>query len=159
MSLRTVARLAAFAGIFGVFVTSACAVDQDQPLASIFPEKIGAFQRVSASKNDSAIQGNVLDAASAKYVSGPSEIGWQGTRFATPDQAFEALENMRSSFEKAGAGVSSIKNVEGKVRYAVIETTDGVVCCWVNKQHKNLFFVVTGKLPAIEGFMRAQTTW
>jgi hypothetical protein len=149
----------ALAAIFALLLPTAASAEDPPALASIFPEKVGTFQRVSASKNDSAIHGDIVDAATSKYVSGASEIGWQGTRFATSDQAFEALEKMRSSFEQAGAGISSVKNVEGKVRYAVIETADGVVCCWVNKQYKNLFFVVTGKLPEIEGFMRAQTTW
>jgi hypothetical protein len=76
-----------------------------------------------------------------------------------PEQAFAALESTVNSYEKEGAGISSVKNVEGKVRYAVIETPQGIVCCWVNKQCKNFFFVVTGKLPEIESFMRLQTTW
>jgi hypothetical protein len=63
------------------------------------------------------------------------------------------------SYEKEGAGISSVRNVAGKVRYAVIEMPQGIVCCWVNKQRKNLFFVVSGKLPEIESFMRLQTTW
>jgi hypothetical protein len=65
---------------------------------------------------------------------------------------------MMNSYEKEGAGISSVKNVAGKVRYAVIEMPQRIVCCWVNKQRKNFFFVVTGKLPEIESFMRLQAT-
>ena len=111
------------------------------------------------SKNAAAIQGEFIDAATAKYVSGSNEIEWRGTQFATSDQAFAALETMMTSHDKEGVGISSVKNVEGKVRYAVIEMPEGVICCWVNKQRRNLFFVVTGKLPEIETFMKLQTTW
>ena len=62
-----------------------------------------------------------------------------GTEFAMPEQAFAPLESMMNSYEKEGAGISSVKNVAGKVRYAVIEMPQRIVCCWVNKQRKNSF--------------------
>lgn len=124
-----------------------------------FLDKIGPFSRVSVSKNEAAIQGEVLDAVSAKYVSGGSEIEWSGTQYAAPEQAFAAVERMTAAAEKNGAGVSSVKNVEGKVRYAVMEFPEGVICCWVSKHRKDLFFVAHGKLAEIDAFMRAQATW
>ena len=124
-----------------------------------FPEKVGPFTRVAVNKKEAAIQDGVLEAATARYVSEASEIEWSGTQFATSEQAFAAVEKMMATDEKEGAGISSVKNVEGKVRYAVIELPQSVVCCWVNKQRRNLFFVVTGKMPEIETFMKLQTTW
>ena len=141
------------------FVANASLVEETNFLVPSFPEKIGPFVRVSATKVEAAIRGDVLDAAKAKYVSGAREIEWSGTQFAAPEQAFAALTTIVTSYEKEGAGISSVKNPEGKVRYAVIEMPEGVICCWVHKQRKNLFFVVTGKLPEIETFMRLQTTW
>ena len=141
------------------FVANASPVEETSFLARSFPDKIGPFTRVSASKNDTAIQGEILDAATAKYASEGGEIEWLGKQYAAAEQAFAALERMMVSYEKEGAGISSVKNVEGKVRYAVIELPESMVCCWVNKQRKDLFFVVTGKLPEIETFMKLQTTW
>ena len=141
------------------FVANASPAGETSFLARSFPEKIGPFTRVSASKNDVAIQGEILDAATAKYASDGGEIEWSGKQYAAAEQAFAALEKMMVSYEREGVGISSVKNVEGKVRYAVIELPDGIVCCWVNKQRKDLFFVVTGKLPEIETFMKLQTTW
>ena len=40
--------------------------------------------------------------------------------------------------QREGVGISSV-GVKGKVRYAVIELPDGIVCSWVNKQRKDLF--------------------
>ena len=160
MSLTTRVIGSAVASMFWVaLIASASAGEATNFLARIFPEKIGPFARVSVTKNEAAIQGEILDAVTAKYVSDASEIEWSGTQFATSEQAFAALEKMMTSHQKEGVGISSVKNVEGKVRYAVIEMPDRVVCCWVNKQRKDLFFVATGKLPEIESFMRAQTTW
>ena len=160
ISLTTRVIGSAIASLFWVALTAnASAGTETNFLAQSFPEKIGPFARVSVSKNEAAIQGEILDAARAKYVSGASEIEWSGTQFAAPEQAFAALERMMNSYEKEGAGISSVKNVEGKVRYAVIEMPQGIVCCWVNKQRKDLFFVATGKMPEIESFMRLQTTW
>jgi len=142
------------------FVANASPVEETSFLARSFPEKIGPFTRVSASKNDTAIQGEILDAATAKYVSDGGEIEWSGRQYAAVEQAFAALERTMASYEKEeGVGISSVKNVEGKVRYAVIELPESMVCCWVNKQRKDLFFVVTGKLPEIETFMKLQATW
>jgi hypothetical protein len=134
-------------------------IDETDFLARSFPEKVGSFARVSVKKNEAAIHGDVIDATVAKYASRVSEIEWSGTEFASSEQGFAPLESMMNSYEKEGAGISSVKNVAGKVRYAVIELPQGIVCCWVNKQRKNFFFVVTGKLPEIESFMRLQTTW
>ena len=160
MSLTTRVIGSAVAIVFWMALTAnASPVEEVNFLAKSFPEKIGPFTRVSVSKNEAAIQGDIIDAATAKYVSGASEIEWSGTQFAASEQAFAALEKMMSSYEKEGAGISSVKNVEGKVRYAVIEMPQGIVCVWVNKQRKDLFFVATGKLPEIETFMRLQTTW
>jgi hypothetical protein len=145
-------------GLLAAFTASASPTDETSFLARSFPEKVGSFARVLVKKNEAAIHGDVIDAAVAKYASGASEIEWSGTEFATPKQAF-ALESMMNSYEKEGAGISSVKNVAGKVRYAVIELPQGIVCCWVNKQRKDFFFVVSGKLPEIESFMRLQTTW
>ena len=141
------------------FVANASPVEETSFLARSFPENIGPFTRVSASKDDTAIQGEILDAATAKYASEGGEIEWRGKQYTAAEQAFAALERMMASYEKEGAGISSVKNVEGKVRYAVIELPESMVCCWVNKQRKDLFFVVTGKLPEIETFMKLQTTW
>jgi len=138
---------------------NAATAEEANFLARSFPEKIGPFARVSVSKNEAALQGDIIDAARAKYVSDAGEIEWSGTQFAASEQAFAALERMMSSYEKEGAGISSVKNVEGKVRYAVIEMPQGIVCCWVSKKRKDLFFVATGKMPEIESFMRLQTTW
>jgi hypothetical protein len=160
MSLTTRVIGTAIASVLWVtFTASASPVVETSFLARSFPEKIGPFTRVSASKNEAAIQGEILDAATAKYVSDAGEIEWSGTQYASSEQAFAALERMMAAHEKEGTGISSVKNVEGKVRYAVIEMPDGMVCCWVNKQRKDLFFVVTGKLPEIETFMKLQATW
>ena len=160
MSLTTRVIGSAIVSVFLMALTvNASPVEETSFLARSFPEKVGPFTRVSVSKKEAAIQDGVLDAATAKYVSDASEIEWSGTQFATSEQAFAAVEKMMATYEKEGAGISSVKNVEGKVRYAVIELPQSVVCCWVNKQRRNLFFVVTGKMPEIETFMKLQTTW
>ena len=162
MSLTTNNLLMAVAiGFLVASSADASPIDETDFLARSFPEKVGSFARVSVKKDEAAIaiHGEVIDAAVAKYASGASEIEWRGTEFASPEQAFAALESMMNSYQKEGAGISSVRNVAGKVRYAVIEMPQGIVCCWVNKQRKNFFFVVTGKLPEIESFMRLQTTW
>ncbi len=146
-------------GLFLSFAASAAATNETDFLARSFPEKVGYFARVSVKRNEAAIHGDVIDAATARYASGGSEIEWSGTAFVAPEQAFAALESLMNSYKGDGVGISSIKNVEGKVRYAVIEMPQGIVCGWVNKQRKNLFFVATGKMPVIESFMRLQTTW
>jgi hypothetical protein len=146
-------------GTLAMFAGSASTAAEHSSLASSFPERVGSFTRISVKKNEAAIHGEVIDAAVAKYAAGASEIEWSGTEFATSDQAFAALEGMINSYPKEGVGISSVKNVAGKVRYAVIELPHGIVCCWVNKRRQRFFFVVTGKLPEIETFMRLQTTW
>ncbi|MEP6685982.1 MAG: hypothetical protein ABJB22_04325 [Verrucomicrobiota bacterium] len=137
----------------------ALAIEEGSFLARSFPEKIGDFARVSVKKDDAAIRGDVTDAAIAKYAAGASEIEWRGMAFFTSEEAFAALERTMNSYNAEGVKFHSVKNVEGKVRYAVIETKEKIVCCWVNKQRKNLFFIATGQLPEIESFMRAQWTW
>ena len=151
--------IAVASGFLVAFTASAAPADEHNSLAVSFPEKVGSFARVSAKKNETAIHGDVLDAAEAIYASGAGEIKWRGTEFASSEQAFAALESLMNSYPKEGVGISSVKNVAGKVRYAVIELPQGIVCCWVNKRRQNLFFVVTGKMPEIETFMRLQTTW
>jgi hypothetical protein len=160
LTTRTI-RIAAFCAISLLVTANAAQGGEDTKnfIAGIFPEKVGPFTRVSVSRNETAIQGEVLDAASAKYVSDAGAIEWSGTQFASAEQAFAAVEKMMAEHQREDIGISSVKNPEGKVRYAVIEMPDGMICCWVNKQRKDLFFVVTGKMPEIETFMRAQMTW
>ena len=79
---------------------SASPIDETDFLVRSFPEKVGSFARVSVKKNKAAIHGDVVDAAVAKYASGASEIEWSGTEFATPEQAFAALESMMRSYER-----------------------------------------------------------
>ena len=150
---------AALCAICLVLTANAAHAGETNFLAGSFPEKIGSFTRVSVSRNEAAIQDGILDTASAKYVSEAGDIEWTGTQFATSEQAFAAVEKMMAEHQREDIGISSVKNPEGKVRYAVIEMPDGMICCWVNKQRKNLFFVVSGKLPEIETFMRTQMTW
>ncbi len=141
------------------FIANAAAAEETNSLAQSFPERVGEFARVAVRKNDAAAQEGGRESATAKYMSGTSTIQWTGTQFAAPEQAVAALERMINSYEGEGAGISSVKNVEGKIRYAVIETPQRTICCWVNKQRKDLFFVVMGQQPEIETFMHSQTTW
>jgi len=159
LTTRTIGIAAGFAIWLLLTANVAPAEDTKNFIARIFPEKVGPFTRVAVSRNKAAIQGEILDEASAKYISEAGDIEWTGTQFATSEQAFAAVEKMMASHQREDIGISSVKNPEGKVRYAVIEMPDGMICCWVNKERKNLFFVVTGKLPEIETFMRAQMTW
>jgi len=160
MNGRSLDLFALLAGLFwAASTTIAAPADTANFIARSFPEKVGPFARVEVTTNDAAIQGDVMGTATAKYVSGATTIEWTGTQFAAPDQAFAALETMIKSHEGEGVGISSVKNVEGKIRYAVIETPEGITCCWVNKQRQNFFFVATGKQPEIETFMRLQNTW
>ena len=95
MSLTTRVIGSAVASVLWMAVSaSASPPEETSFLARSFPEKIGPFTRVSASKNADAIHGEILDAATAKYVSDAGEIKWSGTQFATAEQAFSALETM-----------------------------------------------------------------
>jgi hypothetical protein len=140
-------------------VANAAAAEEPNSLAQSFPERVGPFARVAVRKNDASAQEGGRESATAKYMSGTSTIQWTGTQFAAPEQAVAALEQMIKSYEGEGAGISSVKDVEGKIRYAVIKRPQRAICCWVNKQRKDLFFVVMGQQPEIETFMRSQTTW
>ena len=142
-----------------LFAAKAKANDPTDFLAQSFPEKVGSFARISATRNAAAIRGDVIDAAVAKYATGANEIEWTGTAFSTSESAFAALEALMNSYQRPDIRISSVKNSEGKVRYAVIETPEKIICGWVNKKRRNLFFVATGKMPEIETFMRLQSTW
>ena len=90
MSLTTRVIGSAIASVLWVALTAnAASVEEVNFLARSFPEKIGPFARVSVSKNEAAIQGEIIDAAIAKYVFGASAIEWSGTQFATSEQAFK----------------------------------------------------------------------
>jgi hypothetical protein len=159
LTTRTIA-IAAGCAIWLLLIANAAPADDPKNfIAHIFPEKVGPFTRVSVNRNEAAIQGEILDEASAKYASDAGAIEWTGTQFANSEHAFAALEKVMASHQREDIGISSVKNAEGRVRYAVIEMPEGMICCWVNKERKDLFFVVTGKLPEIETFMRAQMTW
>lgn len=111
-------------------------------------------------KNAAAVTGDASDAAEAKYTAGSGEITWTATAFGTPEKAQAMLDTTIDKLKADGAKVTTgINNAEGKVRFALLETTQGPSYCWVNKKQKNLLYVVTGKAPDVAKFMELQTTW
>ena len=130
------------------------------PLDQSFPEKVGTYARASAKKSAAPSTGGATDSAEAKYTAGSGEITWTATAFATAEEAQAMLGNTIANLEKEGAKVATaIKNAEGKVRFAILETKQGPTYCWVNKKQKNLMYMVTGKAPDVSKFIELQTTW
>jgi hypothetical protein len=130
-------------------------------ITQIFPEKVGDFARLSVQPNNAGLYNDVVDSAVAKYAVGPTEITWTATAFTTPEGAFANLETTVASAEKEGAKIQmSVKNTDGKMRFAALEEKRGWAYYWVSKKNRNLFFVVSGRtMAAAKKFVELQQNW
>jgi hypothetical protein len=170
--MRAIGRLnllaAAALGVTLAAGTAACArtpgdVSQapaDAFVAQTFPATVGGFTRASAVMNVATAGTDARNSATAKYTSSAGDVEWKATAFATSESALAVLKTTVDSYVTAGAKVAgTFTNAEGSVRYAALTSGQDLVYCWVDKQQKNPFYLVTGQQPSVGTFMQLQRSW